>query len=125
MDSNLITEQLFSTGSVLTGIVLYLLYAVTMWKVFAKAGYPGILALIPIVNVTQMMRDALQGAISWPLTALTLAVLLALVVLCLIVARQILRYEDHMLGTYDGSFWRFMRERMLPGRRTAKLGGNA
>lgn len=82
-------------------------------------------ALIPIVNVTQMMRDALQGAISWPLTALTLAVLLALVVLCLIVARQILRYEDHMLGTYDGSFWRFMRERMLPGRRTAKLGGNA
>ena len=25
MDSNLITEQLFSTGSVLTGIVLYLL----------------------------------------------------------------------------------------------------
>lgn len=83
------------------------------------------LALIPIVNVTQMMRDALLGAISWPLTVLSMAVLLTLVALCLVVARQILRFEDHMLGTYDGSFWRFVRERLLPGRRTARFGGNA
>ena len=63
MDSNLITEQLFSTGSVVTGIVLYLLYAVTMWKVFAKAGYPGILALIPIVNWVFLVKIA--GMSGW------------------------------------------------------------
>ncbi|EXJ51649.1 MULTISPECIES: DUF5684 domain-containing protein [Microbacterium] len=38
-----------------TGFVLfvayYVLLAVAMWKVFSKAGYPGILALIPIVAI--------------------------------------------------------------------------
>lgn len=63
MDSNLITEQLFSTSSVLLSIIYYLVYAITMWKVFAKAGYPGILALIPIVNWIVLVKIA--GMSGW------------------------------------------------------------
>lgn len=36
-------------GSVLF-LTYYVLLAVAMWRVFSKAGYPGILAFIPIVN---------------------------------------------------------------------------
>jgi hypothetical protein len=63
MDANLISEQLFSTSSVLVGIAFYVLYAVTMWKVFVKAGYPGILALIPIVNWVFLVKIA--GMSGW------------------------------------------------------------
>lgn len=33
------------------GLVLYLLTTVGLWRVFTKAGYAGILALIPLVNI--------------------------------------------------------------------------
>lgn len=63
MDSNLISEQLLSTTSVFWGVVFYLIYAVTMWRVFSKAGYPGILALIPIVNWIFLVKIA--GMTGW------------------------------------------------------------
>jgi hypothetical protein len=41
---------------------------------------------------------------------------LFLVLLCLRLARFILRFEDFLIGSYDGSFWRFAKERMHPRR---------
>ena len=75
-------------------------------------------ALIPVANVAMMIRDAINGVFIWPLIGLTLAVTLASVVLCLALARVILRFEDYLLGSYDGSFWRFVRERLRPGAGT-------
>lgn len=43
-------SALGGTVGTTVGIAYYILLAVAMWKVFAKADYPGILALIPIVN---------------------------------------------------------------------------
>ncbi|GAA2904667.1 hypothetical protein JOD62_000811 [Microbacterium keratanolyticum] len=63
MDSNLISEQLLSTTSVVWGVIFYIVYAVTMWRVFSKAGYPGILALIPIVNWIFLVKIA--GMTGW------------------------------------------------------------
>lgn len=63
MDPNQIAELLGSTTSVVLSIAYYVLYAVTMWKVFAKAGYPGILALIPIVNLIFLVKIA--GMSGW------------------------------------------------------------
>lgn len=63
MDSNLINDQLFSTSNVWLGVIGYILYAITLWKVFAKAGYPGILALIPIVNWVVLVKIA--GMSGW------------------------------------------------------------
>lgn len=69
------------------------------------------LALIPIVNVTLMIRDAIQGIFSWPLILESFFVGLLVVVGCIRLARWILEFEDVLLGSYDGSFWRFLRER--------------
>ena len=63
MDSNLLSEQIFSTSSVVLSVIYYVIYAVTMWKVFVKAGYPGILALIPIVNWVFLVKIA--GMSGW------------------------------------------------------------
>jgi len=81
------------------------------------------LALVPIVNVTQMMKDALRGDASLLLAAESMAVLLLVVAGCLWLARVILEHEDHVIGAYDGSFWRFARQRLMPGGRRRTPGG--
>ncbi len=71
------------------------------------------MAALPIANVVMMIRDAINGIFLWPLILQTLAVNLVVMVLLLVVARFILRFEDFLLGSFDGSFWRFAKERML------------
>lgn len=75
------------------------------------------IAAIPVANVTMMIRDALNGVFHGPLIAITVAVNVAVVALLLWVARRILAFEDFLLGSFDGSFWRFLKERIL-GRKT-------
>lgn len=70
-------------------------------------------SLVPIGNVTLMIRDAIGGVFQWPWIAVTLSVTLVLVGLLLLVARQILRFEDFLLGAFDGSFWRFAKEKIF------------
>lgn len=45
------------------GIIFYLLIAIALWRVFTKAGYAGILAIIPIVNVFLLVKIA--GYSAW------------------------------------------------------------
>ncbi|GAA2972443.1 hypothetical protein JOD63_000111 [Microbacterium terrae] len=54
--------SLFSQTS-WVGIVFYVLVAVALWKVFEKAGYAGILAIIPIVNLVILVKIA--GYSAW------------------------------------------------------------
>jgi ABC-type Na+ efflux pump permease subunit len=68
-------------------------------------------AAIPVANVAMMIRDAVRGVFLWPLIVETLAVELAMVVLCLFLARTILRVEEFLIGSYDGSLMRFLRSR--------------
>ncbi len=75
-------------------------------------------AAIPVANVAMMVRDAINGVYLWPLIAETLVVGLLLVSVCLMAARAVLRFEDFLLGSFDGSFWRFLRSRLLVSRRT-------
>ncbi len=66
MDSNGISDlyaQIFSGTTGLIVLVFYILVAVGLWKVFTKAGYPGILAIIPIVNVVFLVKIA--GMSGW------------------------------------------------------------
>jgi len=74
------------------------------------------IAAVPVANVAMMIRDAINGIFLWPYIIQSLAVDLVVVLLCLSVARFILRFEDFLMGSFDGSFWRFARERMAPGR---------
>ena len=70
------------------------------------------IALIPVANVAMMVRDAIRGVFLWPLILETLAVGVALVVACLLLARAILRFEDFLIGSFGGSFWRFVKDRL-------------
>ena len=45
------------------GVIVYVLVASALWKVFSKAGYPGILAIIPIVNMFVLVKVA--GYSAW------------------------------------------------------------
>lgn len=70
-------------------------------------------ALIPIGNVTMMIRDAIGGVFLWEWIAVTLLFTLTLVAVLLFLARQILKFEDFLLGAFDGSFWRFAKEKLF------------
>ncbi|MEQ6899164.1 DUF5684 domain-containing protein [Microbacterium sp. KR10-403] len=89
--------QVFGTGSSMTALVLYILAVVAMWRVFSKAGYPGILAIIPIVNVFILVKIA--GYSAW----MTLLFLIPIVniVFSIIVAVRIGR------GFGKGGGWSF------------------
>ncbi len=70
------------------------------------------LAAVPLVNVVLMIRDAIQGVFPWLLIAESLATGVVLVAACLWLARWILGFEEVLMGSYDGSFWRFVKERL-------------
>ena len=57
-----ITDQtsifaLSATNS-LIGLAVYVLVVVALWRVFSKAGYPGWLAIIPVVNLIFLTKIA-------------------------------------------------------------------
>ena len=71
------------------------------------------LALIPIVNVALVFREAVAGTYHWPLIGITIGVEVCCIALALWLAVLIIRYEDFMLGTYGGSFAKFLKERLF------------
>ena len=66
MDNNGIADlyaSIFSGTTGLIALVFYILVAIGLWKGFTKAGYPGILAIIPIVNLVVLVKIA--GMSGW------------------------------------------------------------
>ncbi len=76
-------------------------------------GLTATLALVPIGNMALVVKDAVNGVYAWPLIGVAFLVNLALVAVCLRAARAVLEFEDYVLGSYDGSFWKLARERLL------------
>ena len=71
------------------------------------------LALIPIVNVTMMFREAIGGVFHWRLIGTTVAVEVVCVTVAVRIATTILSQEDVVTGSYSGSFGKFFKERLL------------
>jgi sodium transport system permease protein len=67
------------------------------------------LALVPVANVAMAARDAIQGRVAPGLVAVAFAVNLALVVVCLLLARRLLAREDVVTGDFEGSLWSWLR----------------
>lgn len=93
--------------------------AVFMPVMFLQA--PGIkftagLALLPIINVAMVFREAITGTFHWRLIGITLAIEALSVGLALWLAVNILRYEDFLMGSYGGNFAKFIKDRLLGGR---------
>jgi sodium transport system permease protein len=75
------------------------------------------LALLPVINVTLMVREAFSGHFLWGPSLLTVLVSLVTIALCVRLAAFVLKFEDVVTGSYSGSFLKFMRERLLARRR--------
>jgi ABC-type Na+ efflux pump permease subunit len=75
--------------------------------------FNAILALIPVVNVVMVFREAVAGMFQWHLIGLTLCIEIICVSLALWLATSILRYEDFLIGSFDGSFGKFLQKRLL------------
>ena len=71
------------------------------------------LALVPIANVVLMFRELISGIYKWPLIGLTLVAQAVIVALCLALARYVLSFEDVLLGSFNGSFGKFFKGRVL------------
>jgi sodium transport system permease protein len=78
------------------------------------------IALIPIGNLAMVFREALNGVFQWPLIALSVAVELVTIVICLWLAVFILRFEDFVIGSYSGNLGRFLKERFIKRSRSEK-----
>jgi len=71
------------------------------------------LALIPVANVMMMIREAFQGVYHWRLIAITLTVETVCVIVALRIAMLVIRHEDFIMGSYNGSFGKFAKERLF------------
>jgi sodium transport system permease protein len=71
------------------------------------------LALVPIVNVVLMFKEAIAGIYQWRLIGLTLAVEALSVAFALRVAMAVLSHEDVIVGSYSGTPGAFLRQRIL------------
>ena len=70
-------------------------------------------AMIPILNVTMMFRDAIVGSYNWRLIGITVLVEATAVILALRLSIAILKYEDFVIGSYGGNFGKFLKERFI------------
>ncbi len=71
------------------------------------------LALVPVVNVTLMFRDAIAGVYAWDLIGMTLAVEIITIAIALTVANGILSQENFLMGSHSGSFGGFFKTEIL------------
>ncbi|MFO1476392.1 MAG: ABC transporter permease subunit [Verrucomicrobiota bacterium] len=70
-------------------------------------------AWLPIVNVTLMVRAAVSGEFPAGPILLTVAVSLALIAGCLLLATRILRNEDVITGNFSGGLNRFVQQQFF------------
>ena len=73
---------------IIIGLAFALIYIVALWRVFSKAGKPGIFAIIPIVNVYTLARIGGQG-IGWTIASfIPILNIVAAIVIALGVAKN-------------------------------------
>ena len=80
------------------------------------------LALIPIVNVTKLFAQAINGEMQLLTTILTLLSELVCIVIVLRLASMVVRFEDFMIGSYRGSLGKFVKERLLKRKQPMPVG---
>jgi len=106
----------FREGQAMT-TPFYLLVLVPM--IFLQS--PGLqlsfpIALLPVFNLSLMVREAISGTFHWLPIAITLAASLAAIVVSIRLAAFILKFEDVVMGSFNGSFTRFVKERIFGNR---------
>ena len=75
-----------------------------------------LLALVPIANVTMMVRSALANEFPWLQISITVVESLLLIFLCLRLSNFILRFEDFVAGSFSGGVYKFLKQRAFAKR---------
>ncbi|GAA1700356.1 hypothetical protein GCM10009808_17470 [Microbacterium sediminicola] len=78
------------TGTIFA-LIFYVIVVIALWRVFSKAGYPGVLAIIPIVNMFVLVK--VGGMSAW--WGLLYFVPIANFVLSIVVAIKVGRNFGH------------------------------
>ena len=99
----------FKDGQAMVGPVMMLAMAPIFLGQQTDQTLTPVVAAIPVANAAMMIRDAINGVFLWPLIAETLAVLLAVVTACLLIARVLLKTEDFLLLSPGGRFSKFSK----------------
>lgn len=105
--------QTFKDGQAMVMPVYYLILLPTLLVNQPDLELDAQVAAIPVANVILMIRESFQGTYQWLYIGETTLVTLALVLASLALARYILGFEDLLIGSYDGNFWKFTKERVL------------
>ncbi len=77
------------------------------------------LALIPVVNVALLIREAIAGTLQWQPAVVSALSSAAAIALCVRVGALALRFEDVVIGSYGGSLGRLVKQRFLQRGRSA------
>jgi hypothetical protein len=78
------------------------------------------MAVIPVVNVAMLAREALAGRLRTGPALITLGVELVLIAVLLTVASRVIRYEAVLTGSFTGGPMAFLRQRFGRGAAAAK-----
>ncbi len=92
----------FREGQSLVGPFYLAIFFPVLFLQSPSAGLTPALALVPLVNVALMIREAVAGLYQWPLIGLTLLVELVSVALALMLATRVLKQESFLLGSAEG-----------------------
>jgi sodium transport system permease protein len=76
------------------------------------------LACVPVINVTLMIRAAIQGEYPWLSILITVGASLLVTAACIRFASWILQFEEVVSGSFGGGLSQFLKKRLRPG--TAK-----
>ena len=89
--------------------------AVFLPAIFVRPDQPltVVQALIPILNVTKLFARAITGEVEVFTAVIALCSEAVCVGIALRLAVAVTRFEDFMIGSYSGSFGKFLRERLL------------
>jgi len=71
------------------------------------------LALLPVVNVALLVREAIAGTLHWQPAGVAVLSSMAAIALCVRLAALALRFEDVVMGSYGGSLAQLVKQRFL------------
>jgi sodium transport system permease protein len=103
--------QTFKEGQAMIMPAYYMALLPVFFVTDPDIGLDARMALVPVANVLLMIKEAFQGIFQWLYIGQTMLVSLALVAASLALARWILGFEELLMGSYDGNFWKFIKER--------------
>jgi sodium transport system permease protein len=111
----------FREGQSLVGPFYLAIFFPVLFLQSPSAGLTPALALVPLVNVALMIREAVAGLYQWPLIGLTLLVEALSVAVALMLATRILKQEGFLLGATEGKPLARLWKQLFPraGKETA------